>query len=109
MESGGRVTGTYTVTTAVVDPDPESYSGTITGSFSAASHPDPVLGLMHPASVRLDAAIDFGGGIEARCIYDARLSDSLDTMRGTIRCQLGGLVSVTRTGALLMEKSWSGL
>ena len=83
-ESGGTLTGSYTVITAVLEPDPVSYSGAVTGSFTAASvFQDPSYGLYgppHPASLRLDARVDFGGGLEGSCRYDARLSDDLDAI-----------------------------
>lgn len=108
-ESGGTLTGRYTVITAVVDPDPVSYSGAVTGSFTAASvFQDSAYGLYrppHPASLRLDARVDFGGGLEGSCRYDALVSDGLDAMDGKIRCQIHGPEWVTRAGVLSMEKS----
>lgn len=107
-EIGGTVTGSYTVITALVDPDPVSYSGAVTGSFTAASvFQDPAyrFGPPHPAYLRLDARVDFGGGLEGSCRYDARLSDDLDAMEGEIQCQIHGPEWVTRSGALSMEKS----
>ena len=108
-ESGGTLTGSYTVTTAVVDPDPVSYSGAVTGSFTAATvfhHPafSEGSGQPHPAWLRLDARVDFGGGLEGSCRYDARVSDDLDAMDGEIRCQIHGPEWVTRSGPLDMEK-----
>ncbi len=107
VESGGTLTGSYTVVTAVVDPDPVSYSGAVTGSFTAASvfqHPAFGDGPVHPAWLRLDARVDFGGGIEGSCRYDARVSDDLDAMDGNIRCQVYGPEWVTRSGALSMGR-----